>query len=428
MVDITYAVPGFQHGLALCIQSNERTGARIPTSFVDDVGTRYDEGCVCETGRNARLATARQGREDDGLVSRRISNRARPNGLQDSCSPHRSNDPRLLQLMRNVTALHSARPHHSRSHAAPHRRYRREAVVASSHPSSVVAYAIASVFTPHRHRRKGYASHLMRLLHFVLADPALLPPFPVASWGEPPTIPPNARFPYATAIASALYSDVGATFYRLCGPGLATDAAASDRAWIVHDPFSTLWPVADPETLSDDVRWMPERALWDVWDRDAAAIRREICGAGDDDDDDDEAFAFTPTDGVARFLLERSRYAIPPVAGEVMWGAQIAMPACPHFATWALDPGRSGPSTLVITRLRASPSTLGKLLNAARKVAVDLGLEQIEVWNLDPGLQRCAEELGGRTARRGGDDHLPSLAWYRGGEVVWKFNEKFSWC
>jgi hypothetical protein len=72
--------------------------------------------------------------------------------------------------------------------------------------------------------------------------------------------------------------------------------------------------------------------------------------------------------------------------------------------------------------------TLEKLLNAARKVAVDFVLEQIEVWNLDPGLLDLARQLGGKTGRRCGDDHLPALAWYRGGDAIWRFNEKFCWC
>ena len=50
MVD---AVPDFQDGLALCIQSNQRTGTRVPIPFVGDVGTRYDDGGVCEPGRDA---------------------------------------------------------------------------------------------------------------------------------------------------------------------------------------------------------------------------------------------------------------------------------------------------------------------------------------------------------------------------------------
>jgi hypothetical protein len=280
----------------------------------------------------------------------------------------------------------------------------------------------------------------MRLLHFILADPSLLPPFPVEAWGEPPIIPLNPRFPYGTAVVSILYSDVGPSFYSRCGPGIPTDPAANDKAWIERDPFGTIWPTSEPHELSDDVQWIPESSLPDIWDRDASAIKREVqLEAGLVRDTGKTALSFLPSHGVAQFLLERSRHAIPqrsPADG-FMWGAKVVTTesdadpgttSCPHFATWSLDPGRSRPSTLVITRLRASPLTLEKLLNAARKVAVDFALEQIEVWNLDPGLQDLAGQLGGKTGRRSGDDHLPALAWYRGGDVIWRFNEKFCWC
>jgi hypothetical protein len=140
-------------------------------------------------------------------------------------------------------------------------------------------------------------------------------------------------------------------------------------------------------------------------------------------------FSFLPVNGVARFLFHRSKHTIPKDIdpNTLMWGAKVASNSdtkhCPDFAIWSLDPGRSGPSTLVITRLRASPSSLGKLLGAAKKVARNLALDQLEVWNLVRELEASAKRLGGKTERRG--DHLPALAWYGNGDVVWRFNEKF---
>jgi hypothetical protein len=92
------------------------------------------------------------------------------------------------------------------------------------------SYAVASVYTPSRYRERGYAKHLMRLLHFVIADPSLLPPFPIEDWGVPPVIPPNANLPYRKAVASGLYSDVGSNFYRFCGPGMGPNAT-DKRGW-----------------------------------------------------------------------------------------------------------------------------------------------------------------------------------------------------
>jgi hypothetical protein len=100
------------------------------------------------------------------------------------------------------------------------------------------------------------------------------------------------------------------------------------------------------------------------------------------------------------------------------------------FATWALDPGREGPQTLLITRLRCTQEEFPVLLNAAFRAARMFDLEQVEIWNLDPSLQQIGEGiLGGVTVER--NDRLPSLACY--GEideasVVWRYNEIFGLC
>jgi len=300
--------------------------------------------------------------------------------------------------------------------------YHRDAVISSS---PVVAYGIASVFTPDRHRERGYAKHLMRLLHFVLADPSLLPPFPTESWGAQPIIPSNTNFPYGRGVATALYSDVGPDFYRICGPGIGE--VGKDKAWVEHDPISTIWPVRSSPELAEGIEWISASELAAIWDLDADAIKKETGVT-----DTHASFSFLPNNGVTQFLFERNKYAIPENIDPdtLMWGAKITADSddvqCPYFVTWTLDPTRSGLSTLVIARLRASPANLSKLLGAAKKVAVDLGLEQVEVWNLEPELRAPAKELGGKTGPR--DDHLPSLAWYRGGDVVWRFNEGFCWC
>lgn len=290
----------------------------------------------------------------------------------------------------------------------------------------MVAYGIASVYTPERHREKGYAKHLMRLLHFVLGNPSLLPPFPSEIWGPPPIIPSNRKDKYGQGVASGLYSDVGSKFYGLCGPGI--DKAANEKAWIEHDPIGTIWPADANDVTADDIEWIPSGSLEKMWDSDVETMKEEIHSSPDNSK---TTFTFLPNHGVAQFLFHRNKSAIPNHIDpeKLWWGAKLTADADgkgPYFATWSLDPDRNGPTTLILTRLRATPSNFGKLLASAQMAARVLALDQVEAWNLEPGLRAVAEELGGTMRRR--SDHLPSLAWYGSGTVEWEFNEKFCWC
>ncbi|KDQ17759.1 hypothetical protein BOTBODRAFT_582450 [Botryobasidium botryosum FD-172 SS1] len=144
----------------------------------------------------------------------------------------------------------------------------------------VTGYGIASVFTPKRFRRRGYASHMMRLLHHVLAPPSSLS-FPVAYWGSPPVIPPG----FGSARVSYLYSDVGRKFYASCGPGIEEDGG-----WIVQSAKSIIWEVdalsralivnlgQDSKARMQDRpwRWLDEKALGDVLGLDGVACRDEL--------------------------------------------------------------------------------------------------------------------------------------------------------
>lgn len=261
----------------------------------------------------------------------------------------------------------------------------------------------------------------MRLLHFVLIEPERLPSFPSDAWGEPPVVPEGL----GKGVASALYSDVGSTFYRLCGPGKPGEH--QDKAWITHDAIGTTWPVDSSNTTGDEssiskVEWVSQDQLNGLWDQDTLLLKEELVLIPNPP----TVFSFLPSGGIAWFLFVRNRNFIPPEWKNDRWGAKIIKDGKLSFATWALDSGRSGPSTLIITRLRADEDTLPILLDCAKKVAKELSLEQVEVWNLPERLSGIGEKLGGTTAPR--EDHLPALAWFGEGDVIWKRNEKFCWC
>jgi hypothetical protein len=85
---------------------------------------------------------------------------------------------------------------------------------------------------------------------------------------------------------------------------------------------------------------------------------------------------------------------------------------------------------MYLTRVRCTPKQLPILLNAAKKVVREMGMETgkdaIEAWNLPSEL---AEKSGGRTFKR--EKHISSFAWYGPGvveDIDWVLNEKYTWC
>ncbi|KAG8823619.1 hypothetical protein FRC17_009283 [Serendipita sp. 399] len=282
-----------------------------------------------------------------------------------------------------------------------------------------LAYGVASVITPPENRGKGYASHMMRLLHYILADPTLsqsFPAFPVEKWGAHPVVPPR----FGKGILSVLYSDVGERFYRSCGVG--TDG---DNGWVVRDPIVAIWKVPSERRVdaASKIEWLKKDDQDHVWQEDATLIRRELKDATS------PSFSFLPDNGVAESLQARSYFYSPVVSEGGVWGARLGDDAGLAYATWCLDPGREGPGTMLITRLRATQDQFPTLLYAAFQAARQFGLEQVEIWNFDQALAAVGKDLGGETSRRG--DHLSSLAWYGPGnrdEVTWRYNEKFCWC
>jgi hypothetical protein len=260
---------------------------------------------------------------------------------------------------------------------------------------------------------------MMHLLHFVLIPRSDLPPFPTAQWGEPPKVPPG----YGFGIASALYSDVGANFYTKCGPGIGEEA--EKKAWITQDAVGTTWNALDSGSGGEkEVEWIGSDHMEAIWEVDAAIMKAQMESA-EHRAATKTSFSFLPNAGVAQFLYERNKNFVPSTWKADKWGARVHRGKT-AFATWSLDPGRTGPSTLIITRLRAEPETFPLLLDAAKAVARELELEQVEVWSLPSDLKEIGERLGG--VMRARDDHLPALAWFGKGDVQWCWNEKFCWC
>jgi len=304
---------------------------------------------------------------------------------------------------------------------------RRTGIVANHRGlSEVSCFGIASVYTPPEKRGKGYAGHMMRLLHWFLAPrTAFATGFPTA-WGPPPDI---SHIPGAgTAQFSALYSDIGKDFYRACGP--------SDQ--IGHGCNTTL-----VSTPSNDWLWLKENDVKSVWEHDTEWMRSDVVARAAATGH--TAFSFLPGAGVGAFTIQRSMSFTDgnvPVLPTDIWGVAL-LPNGPGnihdtlaqstetpltYATWTLDV-RSSPRTLVVTRLRAAPQTLPRLLDRIVEAGRRDHIERLEIWGLPSGLQEAARAQGWTTEDR--VEHLSAFKWYGPEpeeEIEWLFNERFCWC
>lgn len=372
-------------------------------------------------------------------------------------------------------------------------RFRRTAALAkpSTDPISpnvdvkeVTAYGIASVFTPARNRKKGYARHMMRLLHWVLAPRSALqgPPssssstaltFP-AEWGTPPDIALlESRVGVAVANAqfSVLYSDVGREFYRTCG----TDAV-SRNGWFVTGATETSWilgpstasatpelPAADLELAfakrDADLTRLTESDVLTLYTHDARWIKDDLAAqaraqapelrSGVTVPSGRTLFSFLPDKGVGAFVVRRTMNFTKgldkqPVLPSAQWGLALlpggartltyalaidqgaAQPSKFPFVTWTLDV-RGSPRTLVVARLRADERTLPVLLDELLVVAREEKLDKVEFWNLRPELRAVAEARGWTTKER--EEHLSAVKWYGDEDedkLDWVYNEKYA--
>jgi hypothetical protein len=126
--------------------------------------------------------------------------------------------------------------------------FRRQAIIKTdgSMAEETTSYGIASVYTPATHRGKGYARHILQLVHYLIAPNSLLPAFPDA-WGAEPEIgPKDARL-------SILFSGIGEKYYATCRQG---EGPQSKPGWIRQPITSRTWDVSTlPSPSIDQAGW-----------------------------------------------------------------------------------------------------------------------------------------------------------------------------
>ncbi|TFK39356.1 hypothetical protein BDQ12DRAFT_698070 [Crucibulum laeve] len=301
----------------------------------------------------------------------------------------------------------------------------RASLDAKSEPpvEEVTCYGIASVFTPPSNRKRGYARHMMQLLHWVLAPESFSSEKFPEEWGAPPENVENA----GKAAFSVLYSDIS-NFYYTCGPTL------NDEGWTIREPISTIFDVVEyttrhteavPEEVNQQWYWLNDKDVLPLWNVDAGKIKSEIGIMSNGT----PSFTFLPNQGVAEFQhLRQQPFWEKMVLRPQHWGISSSAPGDTNvttFATWTLEVRPPTPKTLIITRIRASKTEFSRLLSKIMEHAARSGMQKVEIWNTPKDLEPTATRLGAKIFER--EEHLPAFKWYGKDDlfnVQWLLNEK----
>ncbi|GMK53807.1 hypothetical protein CspeluHIS016_0103930 [Cutaneotrichosporon spelunceum] len=287
-----------------------------------------------------------------------------------------------------------------------------------SEPIDCPSYGVSCVYTNAAHRGNGYARHMMRLVHYILAPPDTLPPFPPA-WGAPPAIPPDMQ----DAVFSVLYSGVGKEFYAKCTKG------EREPGWMPEELFVRQWNIQPLVEEPDSEGWMwLKRDDLPTWEQEASRrIRRDLAREGDKSK---TRLAILPDPGC--FDVHAVRYeVIPGARPDATYG--LVLPEVDGerpFFTYSLKPGARNKDCRPETynahdqpRLVVMHATPGVPWYAVVAAATREGVNRIEAWQ----GYGWDEEAGGAVMLP--EENQPCLAVYgmRDDEVEWEFDEKYAW-
>ncbi|KAJ8090166.1 hypothetical protein PM082_018753 [Marasmius tenuissimus] len=268
---------------------------------------------------------------------------------------------------------------------------RKDQAPAMPQPGS--CYAIGSVFTPTRHRGHGYAAHMMRLLHWVLAPESFLENFEFPEeWGNRPE---ERR---GDANLSVLSSDIGPEFYLKCGivsePMTANSYNA--RGWVVREPISTSWlnsnlvEKSGPDEPGSDVtwEWLDEKAVKEYCDgADEKMMKGDLAAFASSqlETEKDVGFAILSGRGVEAFNRGRLHHAYQDY-NITRWGVKIKDQSSTSTATWIVELPRQGMTPTITTpkllfsRLQVeNPTHFLLVLKLASELAQTVDVAMIEV-------------------------------------------------
>ncbi|EIW68609.1 hypothetical protein TREMEDRAFT_31623 [Tremella mesenterica DSM 1558] len=291
-------------------------------------------------------------------------------------------------------------------------------------------YGMTCVVTPAQHQRKGYATHLLRLMHYILASPLHLPTFP-SEWGSPPSpIPIELKEYFPPAWGTFLSSEIGPDFYYRCLVGIDRrgweakevwqeevewEILSSSRLSIPSDPSKSSPILARSESIYHAALPNPSEQRVQATSSTNKAV-----------------FCPDPASkGILTFASVRGAYGPQPAWRKFPQPLGIRLPA--HKGTsgevhqddtiilFALYNQQVGDGLLITYIHNLSPDVLPSALSALDRLISEQGAEwnMGRVWDLDSSNDLAAawKQSGRRVnvnRRRGTGSHLLSWCFYQG--------------
>ncbi|KAJ9123895.1 hypothetical protein QFC22_000683 [Naganishia vaughanmartiniae] len=279
--------------------------------------------------------------------------------------------------------------------------------------------------------KKGYATHMLSLLHYAIAIPSpSIPPFPEQEFGQP--LPSNHAPRDATF--STLWSDVGRDFYRTIRIGRAE---GSKEGWIVGADQEVRYGLPPPHAEEKEAAdtslpqgWRSFPSVSDIPSDLLATLSLQTLTAAQQQNPG-KTLAYDPptSPGILEFSISRSlRHLTEHVLernGQPIHHVYINETTMPPslivlIPTYVPDEQ----ATLKISYLSLPPTTdevettqhfndtFALLCSRARMYSCTL----VEGWQLPQPLvdawQRWTSENGGNLVSLAREEHLGALAWY----------------
>lgn len=259
---------------------------------------------------------------------------------------------------------------------------------------------------------RGYARHMLQLLHYCIGEKSHLPSFPEA-WGAPPA-PEHCR---NDATFATLWSDVGAEFYKLARIGEERDGWVVQADVEVGLDFKTA-KVA--ETASSEQEWQTLKSVHNLSQAMLEATENEfLLGQKEHGDDMTVALDSALSPGMlAYFVVRVDAPNIPDELAALKRENVGLINSRGSFIVYSpetADPGEPRQFKVLCARIvkgdeAACASLVARVVQEARR----MGCSKLVAWESPAALRQAWLDAGAKEGQR--DDHLGAIAWYGEGK------------